>query len=90
MPDIPKCKFRFGDVVVVRSAAKYAAAFPETFLVSGIDWHTARTRPVPPDQVNITLLPMSYLEEGGTDGFTPDDLRKADIEEIAQNKRLYI
>lgn len=89
MPDIPECEFKFGDNVVVRSSHKYAEDYPEVFLVAGLDWHLARNRPVPTDQVNITLIPLEDLNDGGADGFTSDDLRHAHEEEVVQNRRLY-
>ena len=87
MIELPKCDFKFGDVVVVQPSAKYAADFPEVFVITGIDWHPNRKWLVPVDKVNITVVPADSLTDGGTDGFTPDDLRKAEPSEIANNRR---
>jgi hypothetical protein len=89
MADIPKCDLPFGSKVFVREGTSHANDFPEVFVVSGIEWHHASTRfrSVPNDQVNITLIPMSDLRDGGADGFTPDNLRLARQDEIEHDRR---
>lgn len=87
--EIPSCEFPFGAKVVVKHTHKYSGDFPEVFVISGIEWHhsSTRWRSVENDQANITLIPQSDLKDGGTDGFTPDDLRLATDQEIADDRR---
>lgn len=84
---LPSCELKFGDVVCVKKDAKYAADFPEVFVVSGLSWHCGAGHCVSREKVNVCILPRTSLNEGGTDGFTEDDLRPATEQEIANNRR---
>jgi len=86
---MPTTDLSLGQHVVVCTGAPYANDFPEVFVIAGIDWHAARPRPVAADQINVTILPTTNLEEGGTDGFVPEDLRLATEDEISANRRLF-
>jgi hypothetical protein len=57
---------QLGTLVKVSPENDYASDWPETYVITGLNWDPKSRR------INITIA--DNFEDGGSDGWTPDDL----------------